>query len=99
MSTPFEESRAINEPTLPLDLRKHSVWCWEPLDPERMCHVEVTDIEWTGREWYVQIKALEDAGHMWAGMRNWYVLDWFVEAAVLVRMRNGSRGRECGNRG
>lgn len=79
-----------NEPAFPLVIRKNSVWSWEPLSPTERCQVEVIAAEWTGEEWYVEIRALEDAGHMWIGRRMSYELNWFVEAAVLVSEPRGA---------
>jgi hypothetical protein len=81
---------ASNRPAFPLVIRKGAVWCWEPLNPAERCQIEVLSAEWTGQEWYVEIQALEDAGHMWTGMRNWYELNWFVEASVLVSEPRGA---------
>lgn len=78
------------EPRLPLPIRENSVWCWEPLDPAQRCQVEVLSVVWTGGEWYVEIQALEDAGHMWTGMKSSYELGWFVEVAVLVSEPRGA---------
>lgn len=86
-------------PKFPLVFEKGSVWCWEPLNPAERCQVEVLAAEWTGDEWYIEFQALEDAGHMWAGRRRWYELNWFVEVAVLVSTPRGSshstRGAEA----
>jgi hypothetical protein len=77
-------------PEFPLVIEKDSVWCWEPLDPALRCEVRVISAVWTGDEWYVEIQALENAGHWWAGQRNSYELNWFVEVAVLVSQPRGS---------
>lgn len=86
-------------PKFPLVFEKGAMWCWEPLNPELKCHVEVLSAEWTGDEWYVEFEALENAGHMWAGQRKTYELNWFVEVSVLVSKPRGSshptRGEEA----
>lgn len=79
-----------DQPAFPLVIEKGSVWCWEPLNPAQKCEVEVISAEWTGDEWYVEIEALENAGHMWLGVRHSYELNWFVEAAVRVSEPRGS---------
>lgn len=72
-----------NDPEFPLPIQTGSIWCWEPLKPELKCQVKVRATHWD-QEWYIEIEALEDAGHMWLGMRTWYHLGQFVDAAVLM---------------
>lgn len=83
-------SSSPGEQVLPAAIQINSVWCWEPLKPEETCQVKVTSAEWSGKEWYIEIEALEDAGHMWAGRRSWYDLDWFIQACVLVSPERGA---------
>jgi hypothetical protein len=73
----------MNDTSLPDVVAPGSVWCWEPLKPELRCRVKVVSAEWSGLEWYVEIRALEAAGHMWLGMRQWHHLDRFIACCAL----------------
>lgn len=59
------------------------IWVWEPLKPYAFELVKVTDVTWSGEEWFVESVgwARPDSERCWNGLSRW------VEATVLVKPR------------